>query len=224
MSQGRYNAPRRGTLGYCPGWGEQQQLQLAALSSPGCLCPSPRAFVAPPSCSVVLGSLHPALSIPTELMVLVPACWGARGKPAPAVPYREAASSKVFGVCAPSRGPWCRGGAMGWPCCHHHRAHVGHGPVHRDVLGLTGDITGSVASGLADGDGDGTTGGVLGVHGARWWPCRQRSAGGRCWSSAFIAGDRMGAGLRPRCVRPCRSGRVMGRTGTCVVEEGWGEG
>lgn len=68
-------------------------------------------------------------------------------------------------------------------------------------------------------------GGVLGVHGARWWPRRQRSAGGWCWSSAFIAGDRMGAGLRPRCVRPCRSGRVMGTgTGTCVVEEGWGEG
>lgn len=145
MSQGRYNAPRRGTLGYCPGWGEQQQLQLAALSSPGCLCPAPRAFVAPPSCSVVLGSLRPALSIPTELIVLVPACWGARGKPAPAVPYREAASSKVFGVCAPSRGAWCRGGAMGWPCCHHHRAHVGHGPVHRDVLGLTGDNTSTVA-------------------------------------------------------------------------------
>lgn len=162
VSQGRYNAPWRGTLGYCPGWGEQQQLQLAALSSPGCLCPAPRAFVAPPSCSVVLGSLRPALSTQPSRWVLVPACWGVRGR----------ASKR-----------------------------------------------------LASGDGDGTTGGVLGVHGARWWPRRQRSAGGRCWSSAFIAGDRMGAGLRPRCVRPCRSGRVMGTgTGTCVVEEGWGEG
>lgn len=50
-----------------------------------------------------------------------------------------------------------------------------------------------------------------------WWvpstglqPRWQCSAGGQHCSSAFIASDRMGAGLHPRCVRPCRSGRMMG--------------
>lgn len=138
VSQGRYNAPRRGTLGYCPGWGEQQQLQLAArpaaaLSSPGCLCPAPGAYVIPSSCSTVLGCLHPALSIPPEPTGAGPCPLGGPGEAGSCCPLpmlrREAASGKVSGVCAPSRRVLCRGGAAGRPCRHHAAIAIAVTPV-----------------------------------------------------------------------------------------------
>lgn len=50
--QGQHKVPWPGTLGYCPGWGEQQQLWLVALSSPGC-------SLQHRPCARVLGPLHP---------------------------------------------------------------------------------------------------------------------------------------------------------------------
>jgi len=78
VRQRRCSALRRGTLGYCAGQGEQQQLRLVALSSPGCLCPG--------RCARAPGPLHPALS---RWSWSLPAAGspGCCGDLAPLVPY-----------------------------------------------------------------------------------------------------------------------------------------
>lgn len=66
-----HNALQRGTLGYCLGQGEQQQLQREALSSPGCLCPGHCGTVSPwGRCPLAL-----LYALSPELMVLVSVYW-----------------------------------------------------------------------------------------------------------------------------------------------------